>query len=263
MQTMKADKTQVPLTDKSIPQMDDRLARTIFVGNVPLQSKREKLVKFFKSCGPVESVRFRSIPVKNVKLPKKAAVLSGERLPERDSMNAYVVFKHKDSVEVALSMNGSLFQNKHLKIDRGERSTVSVGYCIFVGNLPFDVEDEQVYEVFSKIGSIKYVRIIRDKSTGFGKGFGYVCFNESIAVIAAVRMNGSIQVKGRVVRIFRCKNSEKLKRQTTQKSIPASRQQARKKKKRGKKGLDLSITKAKNRVRNKKNKMIKKEKRRK
>ncbi|EME31969.1 nucleolar RNA-binding protein [Galdieria sulphuraria] len=243
---MKWSGTKVRFGNNPKSQSDDRLARTIFVGNVPLQTRREKLIKFFKNCGPIESVRFRSIPVKNVKLPKRAAVLSGERLPERDSMNAYVVFENKVAVDIALSLNGSVFQNKHLKIDRDERPTVSVGYCIFVGNLPFDVEDEQVYEVFSKIGSVKYVRIVRDKHTGFGKGFGYVCFKESISVIAAVRMNGSVQVKDRVVRIFRCKNSEKLNIQrTSQKYIPENRKQEKKRKKRGKKGLESSIKKSK------------------
>jgi nucleolar protein 12 len=217
---------------------NERLARTVFVGNVPLETKREKLAKLFKSCGPVESVRFRSVPVKNTKLPKKAAVLSGDRLPIRDSMNAYIVFQNEKSVDAALSMNGTLFQNKHLKVDRAERPSISVDCCVFVGNLPFDVEDEELYEAFAQVGAVKYVRVIRDKETGFGKGFGYVCFNESISVIAAVRMNGSMKVKGRCIRIARCKNSEKLKMQKVSQSSTNKRQEKKKKKKnRGKKGL--------------------------
>lgn len=263
--TMTETKENVPVIDEAtcsksqLPESDERLARTIFVGNVPLDAKREKLVKFFKPCGPIESIRFRSIPVKKFKLPKRAAVLSGERLPERDSMNAYIVFQSEESVPAALSLSGSLFQSKHLKIDRAERPTVSPGHSIFVGNLPFDAEDEELYQVFSKLGTIRYVRIIRDKVTGLGKGFGYVCFNESIAVIAAVRKNGSIKVKDRLVRIFRCKNSEKLKkRQMSQKSSTTNRQQPRKKKKQRTKKTERPIKKPKQKVHKKKNKMRKK-----
>ncbi|GJD09830.1 RNA-binding protein 34 [Galdieria sulphuraria] len=169
---MKWSGTKVRFGNNPKSQSDDRLARTIFVGNVPLQTRREKLIKFFKNCGPIES---------------RAAVLSV-------------------AVDIALSLNGSVFQNKHLKIDRDERPTVSVGYCIFVGNLPFDVEDEQrqTYWVW--------------------KGFWLL--------------------KDRVVRIFRCKNSEKLNIQrTSQKYIPENRKQEKKRKKRGKKGLESSIKK--------------------
>ncbi|GJD06734.1 RNA-binding protein 34 [Galdieria sulphuraria] len=65
---MKWSGTKVRFGNNPKSQSDDRLARTIFVGNVPLQTRREKLIKFFKNCGPIES---------------RAAVLSGERLPER------------------------------------------------------------------------------------------------------------------------------------------------------------------------------------
>jgi nucleolar protein 12 len=47
---------------------------------------------------------------------------------------------------------------------------------IFIGNLPFAVSEEQVYEKFSDCGEIVNVRIVRDKSTNVGKGFGYVEF---------------------------------------------------------------------------------------
>lgn len=47
---------------------------------------------------------------------------------------------------------------------------------MFVGNLPFDVQDEELYTHFERCGEIEFVRIIRDKKTNIGKGFGYVQF---------------------------------------------------------------------------------------
>ena len=43
-----------------------------------------------------------------------------------------------------------------------------------------DVHEEEVRKHFSECGQIETVRLIRDKLTRFGKGFGYVLFSVSI-----------------------------------------------------------------------------------
>eukprot|EP00871_Galdieria_phlegrea_P005318 jgi/Galph1/5788/GphlegSOOS_G4498.1 len=195
----------------------ERMNRTIFVGNVPVNTKRAKLASFFKQCGP------------------KNAVLSGELLSERDSMNAYVVFQSADAVTKALSLNGTVFQNKHLKVDRAQTPRQSQDRSVFVGNLPFDVEEEELFEAFSAFGAIEYVRVVRDKKTGLGKGFGYVCFIETVSVIAATRTNGSLSIRNRKVRIFRCSkfpksaSSENSKTPTVKQPNKKRRQRKRKK----------------------------------
>ena len=50
---------------------------------------------------------------------------------------------------------------------------------LFVGNLPFNLEEEELREHFEEFGTIESVRLIRDKATGVGKGFGYVLFEVS------------------------------------------------------------------------------------
>lgn len=55
-------------------QLDaDAEKRTVFVGNLPLSMTRKKLASMFSRCGQVESTRFRSVPVKGVKLPPQSA----------------------------------------------------------------------------------------------------------------------------------------------------------------------------------------------
>lgn len=51
---------------------------------------------------------------------------------------------------------------------------------MFVGNLPFDVQDEQLYTHFKRCGEIEFVRVVRDKKTNIGKGFGYVQFKVAL-----------------------------------------------------------------------------------
>ena len=53
----------------------ERLARTVFVGNVPTEVDREKLAKHFAYYGKVVSVRIRSAAAANPKMPQKAVVI--------------------------------------------------------------------------------------------------------------------------------------------------------------------------------------------
>jgi nucleolar protein 12 len=59
---------------------DDRLSRTVFVGNLPGDVKRKALAKAFSGCGQVESVRLRSLPLKRElgsKVPRRGAIAQG------------------------------------------------------------------------------------------------------------------------------------------------------------------------------------------
>lgn len=70
----------------------ENLDATIFVGNVPLECTHGKLKKFFESYGKVEKVWFRSIPLEDSKLPKKASHILKKYQENADTMNAYVRF---------------------------------------------------------------------------------------------------------------------------------------------------------------------------
>ena len=61
-----------------------------------------------------------------------------------------------------------------LASDGAKKRDQSLG--VFVGNLPFAIEENDVWKHFAKCGEIQDVRIVRDSATGIGKGFGYVNF---------------------------------------------------------------------------------------
>ena len=59
----------------SIAQIKEREERTIFVGNVELETKRKHLKKFFTTYGEVEQVWLRSVPVEHTsKMPRKGLI---------------------------------------------------------------------------------------------------------------------------------------------------------------------------------------------
>ncbi|KAI9249659.1 hypothetical protein BDA99DRAFT_215104 [Phascolomyces articulosus] len=77
-------------------------------------------------------------------------------------------------------MNGQIYMGKHLRVDSVTNPKAhDRKRSIFVGSLPFDAEEEELWVFFNDCGDIEYVRIVRDKTTNIGKGIGYVQFKVS------------------------------------------------------------------------------------
>ncbi|CDW58072.1 RNA binding protein 34 [Trichuris trichiura] len=174
--------------------------RTVFVSNLPADVTKRELLKLVKQFGPVETVRLRSCIPKDPAVPKKVAVIKGELVGR---INAYVRFKEESSVEKALSLNGSEVRDHHVFVDSClSKRIYEKKRSVFVGNLPFDVSEDQLYEHFADCGEIKAVRVVRDKKYGLGKGFGYVVFQNASSVLLALKLHGS-QMGRREIRIFK------------------------------------------------------------
>ncbi|RTY91376.1 RNA-binding protein [Flavobacterium sp. GT3R68] len=70
---------------------------------------------------------------------------------------------------------------------------------IFVGSLPFSIEEADLRESFEAYGTVDSVKIITDKFTGRSKGFGFVeMANDDDAQKAIDELNGAT-VQGRAI----------------------------------------------------------------
>ena len=66
---------------------------------------------------------------------------------------------------------------------------------LFVGNLPFAINQDQLKEIFAVYGQIVSVNIVTDKFSGRSKGFGFVEFeNDGDAAKAIEGLNNSEQM---------------------------------------------------------------------
>ena len=45
---------------------------------------------------------------------------------------------------------------------------------LYVGNLSFNTEEQQIEQLFASLGEVSSVRLIRDRDTGRSRGFGFV-----------------------------------------------------------------------------------------
>ncbi|KAJ1476345.1 hypothetical protein T484DRAFT_3109761 [Baffinella frigidus] len=76
-----------------------------------------------------------------------------------------------------------------LRVDVAAGAAYVSSRCVFVGNVPFSkATEEHLRQIFKPVGEIENVRMIRDKVTGLGKGFGFVQFAKEESVEAAVNL---------------------------------------------------------------------------
>ncbi|CAL1278316.1 unnamed protein product [Larinioides sclopetarius] len=209
----------------------ERLSRTLFIGNLPVKMTRQGLQKLFAPFGSIETCRLRgSVPVKAT-IPKKVAAIKNQFHAGQKSCIGYVVFKDAKDAAEALSLNGDLVGDHHIVVNpassTNEKKTYDEKRSVFIGNLPFDVEDEAIWSAFAACGEVEAVRAIRDPETGAGKGFGYVLFKNIDSKEAALKMEG-IEISNRKIRIKEVKSNLRKPVPSSNNKLNAMRRKAKK-----------------------------------
>ena len=70
---------------------------------------------------------------------------------------------------------------------------------LFVGSLPWAVDDQKLGDLFSQFGSVVSAVVLKDRMTGRSIGFGFVEMeNDSEAMEAVEKLNGS-DMEGRKI----------------------------------------------------------------
>ena len=72
---------------------------------------------------------------------------------------------------------------------------------IYVGNLSYEVSEEDLKEVFNPFGQIESVKVISDKFSGRSKGFGFVEMSSSSEGQAAIEGLNGKELKGRAMNV--------------------------------------------------------------
>lgn len=71
---------------------------------------------------------------------------------------------------------------------------------LYVGNLPYNISDDQLSGMFAKFGTPDSARVITDRDTGQSKGFGFVEFSNPDQAKEALSLNGT-EFGGRAIRV--------------------------------------------------------------
>lgn len=70
---------------------------------------------------------------------------------------------------------------------------------LFVGNLPWSVNEQALKEMFSPFGEITEAVVISDRYTGRSKGFGFVTFAQEADAEKAITEMANKEMEGRKI----------------------------------------------------------------
>lgn len=79
---------------------------------------------------------------------------------------------------------------------------------LFIGSLDYATTDSQLQDHFATVGKVLSAKVIVDRNTGQGKGFGFVEMGDDKEAEAAIsQLNGS-QLNGRAIAVKEAKPRE-------------------------------------------------------
>jgi len=147
------------------------------------------------------------------KFESYGAIVSVEMIQRRDGKFAGVAiieFESADAATSALASNDEEFYGRKLKVtyakeekqnqkdgpNRGQTPKPDGCTTVFIGNLNFQVTEDEVYEFFKDCGEIKELRWPKGDFTGIG----WVEFYDTNSTDKAIKLAGQ-DLKGRKIRV--------------------------------------------------------------
>jgi len=83
-----------------------------------------------------------------------------------------------------------------------------MGNKVYVGNLPWSVDDGKLKELFAVAGEITEAIVIKNKYSGRSKGFGFVTFTDDASAAKAIAELNGKSVDGREIKVTEAKPLE-------------------------------------------------------
>uniref|UniRef100_A0A6N2L8A2 RRM domain-containing protein n=2 Tax=Salix viminalis TaxID=40686 RepID=A0A6N2L8A2_SALVM len=188
--------------EEAEPEADpERDQRTVFAYQISLKADERDVYEFFSRAGKVRDVR-----------------LIMDRNSRRSKGVGYIEFYDAMSVPMAIALSGQplLGQPVMVKPSEAEKNlvqsttAVAVGGHIgpytggarrlYVGNLHFNITEDQLRQVFEPFGAVELVQLPHDES-GHCKGFGFVQFARLEDARNALNLNGQVEIAGRPIKV--------------------------------------------------------------
>ncbi|ONK58290.1 uncharacterized protein A4U43_C09F10650 [Asparagus officinalis] len=166
----------------------------LFVGNLPYDVDSQRLAELFEKAGIVE-----------------VAEVIYNRETDQSRGFGFVTMSTVEEAEKAVDMfhrydvNGRLLTvNK--AAPRGARPErppreFEPSFRVYVGNLPWQVDDGRLEQVFSEHGKVLNARVVYDRETGRSRGFGFVSMATQTELDDAIAALDGQDLDGRALRV--------------------------------------------------------------
>ncbi|XP_048327554.1 28 kDa ribonucleoprotein, chloroplastic isoform X2 [Ziziphus jujuba] len=136
--------------------------------------------------------------------PEEAKLFVGNLPYDVDSEKLAQFFNQAGIVEIAEDLDGRLLTvNKAApRGSRPERTRANEpGFRIYVGNLPWQVDDARLEQVFSEHGKVVNARVVYDRDSGRSRGFGFVTMSNETELNDAIAALDGQSLDGRAIRV--------------------------------------------------------------
>ncbi|URD82076.1 31 kDa ribonucleoprotein, chloroplastic [Musa troglodytarum] len=139
----------------------------LFVGNLPYDMDSEKLAQLFDRAGVVEVAEV--IYNRGTDQSRGFGFVSMSTIEEADK--AVEMFHRSEISGRLLTVNKAAPRGR--RVERTPRQ-FEPSFRIYVGNLPWQVDDSRLGQIFSEHGKVLEARVVYDRETGRSRGFGFV-----------------------------------------------------------------------------------------
>ncbi|KAF5747879.1 29 kDa ribonucleoprotein [Tripterygium wilfordii] len=181
----------------------------LFVGNLPFSVDSSDLADLFGSSGTVEMVeviydknsgRSRGFGFVTMSSPQEAEAaaqqFNGYELDGRALRVNAGPPPPKDS-----SFRGSRFGGGGTSFGGGGGASYGTSNRLYVSNLPWNVDDLALQNLFSEQGKVVEAKVVYDRDNGRSRGFGFVTYSHSEEVDNAIENLNGAELAGRSIRV--------------------------------------------------------------
>ncbi|MBO9567030.1 MAG: RNA-binding protein [Niastella sp.] len=72
---------------------------------------------------------------------------------------------------------------------------------IYVSNLAYNIQDEELKNLFTSYGAVSSAKVVNDRETGRSKGFGFVEMEDDNAAREAIQQLDQSSIDGRSIKV--------------------------------------------------------------
>ncbi|XP_074564139.1 28 kDa ribonucleoprotein, chloroplastic-like [Curcuma longa] len=166
----------------------------LYVGNLPFDIDSEKLAQLFDSAGVVEVAEV--IYNRQTDQSRGFGFVTMSTIEEADK--AVEMFHRYEVNGRLLTVNKAAPRGS--RVERTPR-VYEPSFRIYVGNLPWEVDDDRLEQVFSEHGKVVEARVVYDRDSGRSRGFGFVKMESQEEMDDAIAALDGQNLDGRALRV--------------------------------------------------------------
>ncbi|XWS47858.1 hypothetical protein CRYUN_Cryun13aG0021500 [Craigia yunnanensis] len=166
----------------------------LFVGNLSYDVDSQSLAMLFEKAGTVEIAEV--IYNRETEQSRGFGFVTMSTIEEAEK--AAELFNRYDFNGRLLTVNRAAPRGS--RFDRPPR-VYEPAFRIYVGNVPWDVDNTRLEQIFSEHGKVVEARVVYDRETGRSRGFGFVTMASETELNDAIAALDGQSLDGRAIRV--------------------------------------------------------------